>query len=72
MSAWQPIETAPKNYDDIWLGAEDRVVKGWWSDKFNEWTYTVLMEKIEWEPTHWQPVIVLPTPAPPTQNSPQE
>ena len=61
-SAWQPIETAPRDGSQIlvWDGKDVFIA---WCCK-GRWMYDDLMESpylTPWHPTHWQP---LPSPPP--------
>jgi hypothetical protein len=69
---WQPIETAPKDGTEIWLGAHggndprrQRVLVCFRSR--NCWRSSHDDERLSWEPTHWQPYFV---PDPPTTTTP--
>ena len=60
-SAWQPIETAPRDGAEVlvWNGSERQIL--WWSDRLNCWTFNDDWEVLEDLLTHWQP---LPSPPP--------
>lgn len=60
---WQPIETAPKNGDDLWLyqqGQEPEQFVGYFcSDGCSYWAYRErLVNDVvgEANPTHWMPL----------------
>ena len=67
LSAWQPIETAPRDGTEIlvWNGSERQIL--WWSDPLNGWTFNDEWEVLEDLLTHWQP---LPSPPPITPPPP--
>lgn len=71
LQTWQPIETAPKDSTEVWLGVgnvdtrRQRVTVGFWSR--NGWRHSHDDETVVWTPTHWQPYFV-PNP-PPAQTS---
>jgi Lar family restriction alleviation protein len=60
-SAWQPIETAPRDGAWIlaWDGSQQLIL--WWSDRLSGWTFNNDWEILEESVTHWQP---LPSPPP--------
>lgn len=57
MSRWQPIDTAPKDSTEIWLGATGRVIIGWWSSK-GSWRSSWTDDPLQWQPTHWLPFLI--------------
>jgi len=62
LSAWQPIETAPKDGSHILLFCQDSTVKiggGYWFAKKNCWVHGGYMRRLS-EPTHWQPLPATP------------
>jgi hypothetical protein len=76
VSAWQPIETAPRDGSEIILGsAYGGVFAGFWSDVPNYWGNFGWFEESDravcdatrkpYKPTHWQPL-----PAPPEEPRP--
>ena len=68
MSAWMPIETAPKDGAEVWLGAtaeepsRRRVAPGFWGGR--AWIGSHSDEPLFWQPTHWQPYIIPMAPEP--------
>ena len=66
MTEWQPIETAPKDLDDILLcsrGTWYTVRVGYWDNwiKPNGGWHVTDQPPGNWKPTHWMP---LPSPPP--------
>lgn len=67
MDKWKPIETAPKDGTEIWLGVGSsdsrrrRVAIGYWYGK-EGWQGSHDDESLGWRPSHWQEFFV---PAPP-------
>lgn len=62
LSAWQPIETAPKDGSHILLFCQDSSVKiggGYWFAKKNCWVHGGYMRRLS-DPTHWQPLPATP------------
>ncbi len=74
-SAWQPIETAPKDGTEIWLSARRGCLVGWWetgrefpgSDHFNDWCAAHLTADghdagydLVTGVTHWRPLPAQP------------
>ena len=57
---WQPIETAPDDLTEVWLGAPGRVILGYSSKKI--WHSSWTTDALQWKPTHWMP---FEQPAPP-------
>lgn len=63
MSVWKSIDSAPRDATEIWLGAEGRVIIGWFNN--GRWHSSWSEERLHWAPTHWQSFV---TPAPPLTN----
>ena len=65
---WQPIASAPMNYDSRLLAlASGQVVTGYFSAQYDEWraTFTNSHFGPDLKPTHWMPL-----PAPPMERPP--
>lgn len=60
---WQQLDTAPKDTTEIWLGAEGRVIVGYWS--IGTWRSSWSDSALQWAPTHWMPFLI---PEPPLTN----
>jgi hypothetical protein len=63
MAEWQPIVTAPKDSTEVWLGAEGRVLVGYWSAK-GSWHSSWSDDRLQWEPTNWMPFLIPDPPLP--------
>lgn len=65
-TAWQPIETAPRDGTRIWLGDVGGVVTGYWSPPLGawrcDWNIGALPNSVHFprKPTHWMPLPVAP------------
>lgn len=61
---WQPIETAPRDGENVLLAHAGRVTAGWFDDYNDCWfeALDVGEESIRIRPTHWMPL-----PEPPKQ-----
>jgi hypothetical protein len=56
LPGWQPIETAPKDGTDIWLGRVNGCRQiAFWKRHQNEW-YDRNWHIITFTPTHWMPL----------------
>jgi len=68
MSEWKPIETAPKDGAEVWLGATDaelscrRVTPGYWGGR--AWIGSHSGDPLVWQPTHWQKYLIPMAPEP--------
>lgn len=55
VSGWQPIETAPRDKTDIWLGKRRyKPIVGFWFPRSKEWLDTHYGDPLPFDPTHWQ------------------
>ena len=64
--AWQPIETAPKDGTDIWLGrfgAHNERLIGFWYKPHKHWKDYYSSGELCFTPTHWRPLQTAPTAA---------
>ncbi len=58
--AWQPIESAPKNYTAVMLfDPVGAVGEGWYSSHLHGWEFANSQHVMRRNPTHWQ---ALPAP----------
>jgi len=57
-SAWQPIETAPKDGTLILLSRKHSMVVGYWNDEWETWKFHI--DGLFNSATHWQPLPAAP------------
>jgi len=56
--AWEPIDSAPKDGTDIWLGrsgTDNGRLIGFWYRPWGTWNY-YSPGKLGFTPTHWRPI----------------
>jgi len=60
-SAWQPIETAPKDGSDILVFESGFWHIVYWNKQLSWWDTVDCVESSDFNPTHWQPLPTAPT-----------
>ena len=56
---WQPIETAPKDFNQLILYCGEFICMGRWSEYYKEWEDDCGIERLRIQPSHW---MLLPEP----------
>lgn len=67
MSAWQPIETAPRDWTDVLVFAPEQdgsntggVAMGWYDPEVQKWFANDIWGTLTLYPTHWMPLPAAP------------